>query len=119
MKRALIVVALLAVYFATGSAQAGIFGHRRSQSAGGYYYYPAVRGRACAAAGKVCATATAQVRAAAADRVSLVFAAATIESVSVRLAADPRLERSPPRLRRENPRLVRCNIAWQFMRSAR
>ena len=40
MKKDTMVLALLATCFRTTSAQAGIFGHRRAQPAGGYYSYP-------------------------------------------------------------------------------
>ena len=40
MKKVAIVLALLATCLSTTSAQAGIFGHRRAQPAGGYYSYP-------------------------------------------------------------------------------
>jgi len=40
MKNISIALALLAICFTTTCAHAGIFGHRRAQPAGGYYYYP-------------------------------------------------------------------------------
>ena len=39
MKKVVIVVALLATCFASGSARAGIFGHRSRPAAGGYRSY--------------------------------------------------------------------------------